>query len=382
MARSAHAYIRGNTAKFYEWLAGLKADQLPQGPSIWVCGDCHIGNLGPIASAEGEVQIQIRDLDQTVIGNPAHDVVRLGLSLAASARGSNLSGVTTAKMLEQLIEGYAWALNGGSADKELGKKDPKSFRDLMHLAESRSWKQLAKDRIENTDPTIPLGKRFWPVSRQERREIENLFQGPDMWRLATLLRSRDDKASVKVLDTAYWLKGCSSLGRLRFAVLLGIEDKPGKIADYCLMDVKEAVKAAAPRDVKAKMPRDNGQRIIEGARQLSPYLGERMRAARLLDRSVFIRELRPQDMKPEIGRLSQEEAVKLARFLGAVVGGGHARQMDRLTRAAWGKECSRNRSKKLHAPSWLWCSVVEVLERHEGAYLEHCRKYALDQPAG
>jgi uncharacterized protein (DUF2252 family) len=26
--------------------------------------------------------IQIRDLDQTVIGNPAHDLIRLGLSLA------------------------------------------------------------------------------------------------------------------------------------------------------------------------------------------------------------------------------------------------------------------------------------------------------------
>ena len=35
MACSAHAYIRGNTVKFYEWLASLKSDRLPQGPSIW-----------------------------------------------------------------------------------------------------------------------------------------------------------------------------------------------------------------------------------------------------------------------------------------------------------------------------------------------------------
>jgi len=33
--------------------------------------------------------IQIRDLDQTVIGNPAHDSVRLGLWLASAARGSD-----------------------------------------------------------------------------------------------------------------------------------------------------------------------------------------------------------------------------------------------------------------------------------------------------
>jgi uncharacterized protein (DUF2252 family) len=381
MARSAHAYVRGNTVKFYEWLAGLKRSQLPQGPSIWICGDCHIGNLGPIANTAGEVEIQIRDLDQTVVGNPAHDLIRLGLSLAAGARGSDLSGVTTAKMLEHLIASYARALDGRPTSRGNKKKGPESIRDLLQLAESRSWKQLAKERIRDTKPTIPLGKRFWPISRQERREIANMFEGEEMRRLAVLLRSRDDDASIELLDAAYWMKGCSSLGRLRFAILLGIEDKPGKTIDYCLMDVKEAVKATAPCDRKAKMPRDNGQRVIEGARQLSPYIGERIRAARFLNRSVFIRELRPQDMKPDIERLSPEEAVKLAAYLAAVVGSAHGRQMDSATREAWRKECGRNRSKTLDAPSWLWCSVVDLLIKHEGAYLEHCRKYALDEPS-
>jgi uncharacterized protein (DUF2252 family) len=381
MARSAHAYVRGNTVKFYEWLASLKRNQLPQGPSIWICGDCHIGNLGPVANAAGEVEIQIRDLDQTVVGNPAHDLIRLGLSLAAGARGSDLSGVTTAKMLEHLIASYARALDGRPTSRSSKKKGPESIRDLLQLAESRSWKQLAKERIRDTKPTIPLGKRFWPISRQERREVTNMFQGEEMRRLAVLLRSRDDDASIELLDAAYWMKGCSSLGRLRFAILLGIEDKPGKTTDYCLMDVKEAVKATAPCGRNARMPRDNGQRVIEGARQLSPYIGERMRAARFLNRSVFIRELRPQDMKPDIERLSPEEAVKLAAYLATVVGSAHGRQMDPATRAAWRKECGRNRSKTLDAPSWLWCSVVDLLIKHEGAYLEHCRKYALDEPS-
>lgn len=49
---------------------------------------CHLGNLGPVASAEGDVEVEIRDLDQTVIGNPAHDLIPLALSLATAARGS------------------------------------------------------------------------------------------------------------------------------------------------------------------------------------------------------------------------------------------------------------------------------------------------------
>jgi len=96
MARSAQAYVRGSTTRFYEWLASEEGRTVPKGPPIWICGDCHFGNLGPVANADGEIAIQIRDLDQTVIGNPAHDLIRLGLSLAMAARGSDLPGVTTA----------------------------------------------------------------------------------------------------------------------------------------------------------------------------------------------------------------------------------------------------------------------------------------------
>ena len=215
---------------------------------------------------------------------------------------------------------------------------------------------------------------------QERRALANIFQDEDLRRLAVLLRSRDDDSSIELLDAAYWVKGCSSLGRLRLAVLLGIRDKRGKTTDHCLMDIKEAVKAAAPRDRKADITRDSGQRVTEGARQLSPAIGERMLATRLLDRAVVIRELRPQDMKPDIQRLSPAEAVKLASFLATVVGSAHGRQMDRATREAWRKDCQRSQSKSLDAPSWLWCSVVDSLVKHEGSYLEHCRKYALDKP--
>ncbi len=102
-------------SRFYEWLTSVEATHLiPEGPPVWICGDCHIGNLGPVASADGKIEIQIRDLDQTVIGNPAHDMIRLSLSLAMAARGSDLPGVTTALMVEQVIRGYRQALLGRS----------------------------------------------------------------------------------------------------------------------------------------------------------------------------------------------------------------------------------------------------------------------------
>jgi uncharacterized protein (DUF2252 family) len=376
MARSAHAYVRGNTVKFYEWLVGLKTDTLPNGPPVWICGDCHVGNLGPLANATGHIEIQIRDLDQTVVGNPAHDLIRLGLSLASAARGSDLPGVTTAKMLEELMSGYEKAFEP-DFHEESDVEQPSSIRRVTKQAAAASWKTLATERIRDVSPTIPLGRRFWPLSPQEKQDIGKLFAREDMRALATMLRSRDDDASAKLVDAAYWMKGCSSLGRLRYAALLEINDAKGK-PDYCLMDVKEAAVAAAPRAPHVKMPADQAERVIEGARHLSPYLGKRMRAAKFMNKGVFVRELLPQDLKIEVEQLTREEALKVAHYLAAIVGKAHSRQMDSAARKQWQTELKRNRSKSLDAPGWLWTSVIELLVGHERAYLEHCRKYSLE----
>ena len=169
MARSAHAYVRGNTLQFYEWLNAGSGDKLPQGPPIWICGDCHLGNLGPVANAEGKVEIEIRDLDQTVIGNPAHDLVRLALSLATAARGSDLPGVTTALMMERMVQGYQSALISRRTKKPT--KDSRELRPIekvLHQSTKREWRHLAQERIEDVKPTIPLGERFWALDKKEK----------------------------------------------------------------------------------------------------------------------------------------------------------------------------------------------------------------------
>ena len=54
----------------------------------------------------------------------------------------------------------------------------------MRQSVARSWKALAKERLENQKPTIPLGTKFWPLSRTERDQIVQLFETPTsiIWR--------------------------------------------------------------------------------------------------------------------------------------------------------------------------------------------------------
>lgn len=375
MARSTHAYVRGNTSKFYEWLQRSSASQrLPDGPPVWICGDCHLGNLGPVANAVGRVDVQIRDLDQAVIGNPAHDLIRLGLSLATAARGSDLPGVTTARMIEHMVEGYCDAL----ADRDGNEApEPQAVRTVRRRALGRRWRHLADERLDDVEPKLPIGKKFWSLEGDEKAALDALFDDAAVTAMILSTKGRESDDRVRLLDAAYWKKGCSSLGNLRFAALVGIGGSRRAPADYALIDLKEAVAAIAPSSDATAMPKDQAKRVVAGALALSPNLGSRMLATRLLGKSVVLRELLPQDLKLEINQFSSGEATRAARYLAYVVGLAHGRQMSLEARRHWLEAVGQRRGADIDAPSWLWDSVVDLTASHEAGYLEHCRRYAL-----
>jgi uncharacterized protein (DUF2252 family) len=277
-------------------------------------------------------------------------------------------------MMEQVVEGYCKGLLNRHDRDAHQRVEP--IRVVMKQALRRKWRHLAEERIEDVTPRIPLGRRFWSLTRAERERIAALIDDKQTRTLITCLRSRPDDAPIQMLDAAYWVKGCSSLGRLRYAVLVGIgkDTKEG----MCLLDIKESIKAAAPRSDEERVPKNNAERVVAGAKALSPFLGERMLARTLGERAVVLRELMPQDLKFEVEALTQMEAVATARLLASIVGRAHGRQMDVTSRRKWVAELTKGHPKSLDAPHWLWKCIVELAATHEAEYLEHCRSYALD----
>lgn len=379
MARSAHAYVRGSTERFYEWLDTPAVQDLPTGPAVWICGDCHVGNLGPIGRRIGPAVIEIRDLDQTVIGNPAYDLTRLGLSLAMAARNSLLPGVTTARMTELLVAGYESSF-AGEVPSEVPDDLPQPVRFIMKNAIRRTHKHLMDERIGEKRRRFKIGRRFWRLTDTERAAAETLTASEPIRWLVTQLESRDPNSTVRLVDAAYWVKGCSSLGLWRGALLVEVRDPGKKKSDarsLCLLDVKEAIDPIAPAMKASGLADHPASRVLAGARKIAPALGARMVATHLLDHSVFVRELMPEDLKVELDTLSAEDGRDVAYYLGSVVGRAHARQLDGERRRAWEAEMQTRRSKTIDAPSWLWTAVVDLVGIHERAYLEHCRRYAL-----
>ena len=373
MASTAHAYVRGSTARFYEWLATRAGRALPTGPLVWICGDAHVGNMGPIARSSGDIAVEIRDLDQTVVGNPVHDLVRLALSLAMAARSSDLPGVITALLVEELIEGYLEAL-GGRPNASTASESA-AVRFVVREANRRRFRHLHRERL-GTALRLRLGRRFWPLSAEERTDLDAFLDRERIRTLVTTPDSRDDDAEIHVADAAFWVKGCSSLGLWRCAALIDIVGKKGR-SGFSLLDIKQAVSPLAPRAEGAMMPTHFGERVVQGARALAPALGERMVSGTIGGRTVFVRELLPQDLKLELEMLDETEARATARALARLLGTAHVRQMDAAHRKSWVKSLRGATSKSIHAPSWLWRSVVDLVGVHERAYLDHCRQYAL-----
>jgi uncharacterized protein (DUF2252 family) len=115
---------------------------------------------------KGRVEIQIRDFDQTVIGNPSHDLIRLGLSLAMASRGSDLPGVTTAKMLEQMISGTERvAPNISGAALQLLRPDSRSSRSPARAADSTPRSTCARSiGTDRREPRLRL-RKVYPLSQ-------------------------------------------------------------------------------------------------------------------------------------------------------------------------------------------------------------------------
>jgi uncharacterized protein (DUF2252 family) len=168
---------------------------------------------------------------------------------------------------------------------------------LLERSVRRHWRHLAAERLDTVEPKVPLGPKFWKLETDEAEALKALFRDRDLSDVVSVLQGGNADEPVEVVDAAHWMKGCSSLGRLRYAGMLRVGE--GARSKLCLIDIKEATASAAPRGADETMPRDSAIRVLTGAKALSPNIGERMMATRLLGKAVVVRELMPQDLKIE-----------------------------------------------------------------------------------
>ena len=119
-------------------------------------------------------------------------------------------------MLEEAVSGYLDGLPGHQ--HHFQPEDIQPVARVMREAKTRRWRHLAEERIGDVTPSIPIGRKFWSLSDEERSHVDALFESKSVHALIEQIHGKGAD-HLKVVDAAYWMKGCSSLGLLRYAVL-------------------------------------------------------------------------------------------------------------------------------------------------------------------
>lgn len=386
MALDAHAFVRASAGLFYRSLADGLDETIPGADPIWISGDCHGENLGAVGNAHGTANLDLNDLDETVVGWAAHDLVRLALDMTVAARSyEELRGVETVAIVAAVLEGYCDALSRCSPGKPVALVEaPPQLRKLIRRTAEQTRTDLLDRRVprgEDGKRRFAFGPRYFPLADHERAAIDALIAKDEMRTLVASLTDEAADVQVEVLDAAFRVAGTGSLGCWRAAALvrIGSGKKEGD-ARLRLVDIKEALPSDAIRHPKGKTPTDDADRVVSGARALVPMFGERMLAATVLHRRVVVRELLPQDRKVNLDLLKRGEAAPIARHLGAVVGRAHARQLTPEQAAAWGTQLLPKGTCDGRPPDWLWETLIELVGIHEEAYLRHCGDFVAKYP--
>jgi hypothetical protein len=97
-------------------------------------------------------------------------------------------------MLERMIEGYQRAFRPDARRKTTGARNdmPKIVASVMREAAGVPGSIWPDEGIQGVEPTIPLGRRFWPLTQEERSAVEHLFAQENLCQLITSRRSRRD----------------------------------------------------------------------------------------------------------------------------------------------------------------------------------------------
>jgi uncharacterized protein (DUF2252 family) len=383
MAATAHAFVRAKADLFYATIAEHPL-ALPAGPAIWISGDCHAENFGAVSDARGGGDLEMNDLDETNVGEPAHDVLRLALSLSMAARAAGRNGLDTAALLDAMVRGYDGVLKQRERGEELKLDEPSArLRKLERHAAARSRTELLDGRCPESGGkrAFPMGPRYWPLTDGERRAVKALLALPEVVALVTTLAGLEHDGALEIVDLAFRVAGTGSLGVFRVAAVVSVGGKGKKHHDddLRLLDVKEALPTHTPRAAAVRglgVPADDAARVVHGARALSPPIGPRLLAATLDGMPVVVRELLPQEDKVNVDGLAQDEACAVAHHLGGILGRAHARQLDPKEAKAWRAACGAKTDAGA-PPSWLWSALVPLVGRHEAAYLEHCGALAV-----
>lgn len=225
--------LTANPFSFFRATYFLFAAALPQfdlflrdaGPIV---GDIHTENFGTFRSVTGQIVYDVNDFDETTESAYEYDIRRLAVSLMLAARenGHRLGdGINCA---EAAVRGWIEAL---SLWRHFNRRqfermpDPPELRQLLADAKEVSRAEFLQKIAAEAAPGLFVFRRGADYPPAPDAERETAIRALPFFLKHCLAPAKADPRRYRFQDVARRIAGAGSLGRHRYAVLLGKADK-------------------------------------------------------------------------------------------------------------------------------------------------------------
>lgn len=342
LASNAFAFLRGTFHLMAADLLRARVDgAAPAAPEGFVVGDMHLENFGTYRGASGDLCFDVNDFDEVTSAAIDVDLKRLctsamllpGIDRAHRVTAAGVIAESWATTVERLGGRYpvsAWGVDKaeGWLEQLLREKGRRTRADLVaKVAPGKGRRRFGED---GEPPKFAHAAAPWfkAVETALREYFEQLKQ----------LKADTTGKDWELLDVAYRFKGTGSLGRLRFAALLGKGD------ERMLLELKEADLSAI--DLARNQQASLQQRARVQTASIRRMQGDpwpRVAGSHLGEVPVLIREIEPEEEKLTAARFESgshdgqdAQLLAYARQCGEVLARLHCRvNAPRMLDALW-----------------------------------------------
>ncbi len=338
MAEAPFGYFRGAAPVMAADLSALPST----GILTQICGDAHVRNVGAFAAPDGRLVFDINDFDETIRGPFEWDLKRMAASLVLAGRESGHKEASARAAAERCIGHYAEMMR-------MFAKMPtiEACRFLVHRIESVQPIHEALLKAERSTPlhtlerlTEPFGEGGARRFREEKpmltrvtgRQATEVLAGLTPYRQMLEPQRQHLLSLYRPVDVAFKVVGTGSVGLRDYCVYF----EGNGAGDPLFLQIKEEPGSAyAPYLPDAHSPHHNGQRVVEGQRDLQvqsdPFLGW----TQIGGRDYLVRQLNDHKGSIEIADLAGKGLTAFAEVCGELLARSHARSGDPLTLAGY-----------------------------------------------
>ncbi len=338
MMASPFGYFRGAVPV----MAADLAAQPNTGLMVQLCGDAHVRNLGAYAAEDGRLIFDINDFDETFRGPFEWDLKRMAASLVVAGRDSGNKDSVCENAVLRCLASYCERMRAYAPMPVLTLVRDQIVRlesiAPIHQALQKALRATPMHTLEQlTEPVSGAGGSTDPEAPRRFREHKPLLtrvtgakanavlKALEAYRATLQSQRQHFLAQYRPVDVAFKVVGTGSVGLRDYCVYL---EGNGPEDPLFLQIKEEAPSAYAPYLQDPHVPRQQGQRVVEGQRLIQTGTDIFLGYTAIEGRDYLVRQLNDHKASVELGDLVGDGLVQYAELCGELLARGHARSGD------------------------------------------------------